>query len=145
MTETKRIFIDTSGWVELILKGEKYHKDVANYFIDEDKKGSKFFTNDYVLDEAWTKLITSHSFTAAKALREKTRQAQEVFKLHIIWTDEILFNQAWEAFEKFSEHKLSFTDALIARVVQSLKIDEILSLDKGFQKVGFTVKPDIGQ
>lgn len=68
---TSRIFIDTSAWIEIILKNEIYHKQMAGYFLTANKKGAKFFTCDYVLDEAWTRLITNHSFLSAKFLREK--------------------------------------------------------------------------
>ncbi|MEK7188614.1 MAG: PIN domain-containing protein [Patescibacteria group bacterium] len=145
MIDPKRIFIDTSAWVELMLKGEKYHQEVSSYFTNEDRKGSIFFTNDYVLDETWTRLLTWQGLFYAKSLRKKTREAQKVLKLNIIWTDENIFNRSWKNFEKFGEHKLSFTDAVITTVVKDLRIDEILTLDAGFQKVGFTVKPDIRQ
>lgn len=141
MTNSKRIFIDTSGWIELILKGELHHKAVVTYFTQEQRHDSKFFTNDYVLDEAWTRLITQQSFSSAQALREKTSQAQKNRQLAILWTDETLFNRAWDNFEKYREHKLSFTDAVIATLVKDFKIDEILTLDQDFSKIGFSVKP----
>lgn len=136
-----RVFIDTSGWIELILKGEVYHQPVLKYFHQELKAGSKLFTNDYVLVESWTRLITNQSFRSAKRLRQKTLEAQKQKQLLILHTDEILFQHAWSNFQKFREHRLSFTDAVIYTVVKELKIDEILSLDQGFKKVGLTVRP----
>lgn len=138
---SKRIFVDTSAWIEIILKGEKYSREVTAYFVSQLEAGSKFFTNDYVLDEAWTRLITQQSFFSAKALRAKTKQAERLGKLAIIWTDEVLFNRTWETFAKFSEHKLSFTDSLIITVAKDFRINEILTLDQGFKKAGLTVRP----
>lgn len=138
---SKRIFVDASAWIEIILKGEKFTKQVTDYFFYQLKAGSKFFTNDYVLDEAWTRLITQQSFSSAKALRTKTNLAERLGKLAIIWTDEVLFNRAWVTFSKFSEHKLSFTDSVIITVVKDLRINEILTLDQGFKKAGLIVRP----
>lgn len=141
MTKQKRIFIDTSGWIELILSGEIHHRAAAAYFVQESRAGSKFFTNDYVMDEAWTRLITNQSLTSAKALRAKTKEAERQRQLLVLWTDEAIFNRAWKKFTKFAEHKLSFTDAVIATIVEDLKIDEILTLDRGFKKIGLTIRP----
>lgn len=138
---SKRIFVDTSAWIEIILKGEKYSQEVTAYFVSQLEAGSKFFTNDYVLDEAWTRLITQQSFFSAKALRTKTKQAERLGKLAIIWTDEVLFNRTWETFAKFSDHRLSFTDSLIITVAKDFRINEILTLDQGFKKAGLTVRP----
>lgn len=141
MTKIKRIFIDASGWIEFLLKGEIYHKKVNDYFFDELKKGSRFFTSDYVLDEAFTRLLTCQSFRSAKALRTKTKQAEKQKELLIFFTDETIFNNAWKIFTKFSEHKFSFTDAAIMSFVEKFKIDEILTLDQGFKRVGLTIRP----
>jgi predicted nucleic acid-binding protein len=138
---SKRIFVDTSAWIEIILKGEKFSKKVADYFVSQLEVGSKFFTNDYVLDEAWTRLITQQSFSSAKALRIKTKQAEKLGKLAVIWTDEVLFNRAWETFAKFSDRKLSFTDSVIMTMVRDFRIDEIMTLDQGFKKAGLIIRP----
>jgi len=137
----KRIFIDTSGWIELVLSGEIHHRAAAAYFMAESRAGSKFFTNDYVLDEAWTRLVTNQSLTSARALRAKTKEAERQRQLLVLWTDKTIFNRAWRSFTKFAEHKLSFTDAVIATVVEDLKIDEILTLDRGFKKIGLAIRP----
>lgn len=139
----KRIFIDTSGWVELILKGERFHREVADYFTAEVEQGSKLFTSDYVLDEAFTRLATNQNFHFAQQLRKKVEEAERVQALLVLWTEETLFEKAWKVFEKYQEHGLSFTDATIATLVWDLKINEILTLDQGFTKVRLTVKPKI--
>lgn len=141
MTNPKRIFIDTSAWIELILRGERYHKEVSTYFLDSLKEGAKFITSDYVLDESWTRLITIQSLTSARALRDKTLGAQRQGQLLIMWTSETLFQKAWKTFLKYAEHTFSFTDATILTIVQELNINEVLTLDQGFKKVRVVTKP----
>lgn len=138
-----KVFIDTSAWVESLLDKEKYHQAVKDCFQKEIEKGSIFFTCDYVIDETFTRLITNQSFSLAEKFKKILENLEAKKEITVLWTDEVLFDKAWENFEKFSEHKLSFTDAVITTVVKDLKIDEILTLDKGFEKVGFTIKPVI--
>lgn len=141
MIEPKRIFIDTSGWIELALKGEIHHPPVTNYFLKEQKQGSKFFTCDYVLDETFTRLLAGQSFRTAKKFKAIIDEAEKSQRLLVLWTDVTLFKKAWAYFVKFAEHKLSFTDALIVTLVKDFKINEVLSLDQGFKKIGLTTKP----
>lgn len=141
MTDANRIFIDTSAWIEFILKKEKYHKLVFDFLISEVRKGSKVFTSDYVLNETFTRLLTNQSFWLVKSFRSKIEELEAEQQIIVLWTDEVLFNKAWANFEKFREHKLSFTDAVIATIVKDLKIDEVLTLDGGFKKIGLVVKP----
>ncbi len=141
MTDSKRIFIDSSAWIEFILTREKHHKKVVDYVISEVKKRSKFFTSDYVLDETFTRLITDQSYHTAKTLKEKVKVLEKERQLLVLWTEEVFFNKAWVVFTKFAEHRLSFTDASIITYAQDLKIDEILTLDTDFKKVGLTTKP----
>lgn len=141
MIKSKRIFVDSSGWIELLLRGEINHDRVRRYFQKELQRGSTFVTSDYVLDESWTRLLTRQSLHAAKLLREKTQQAELKRKLVIVYTDETLFERSWSAFVKFADQRLSFTDATIATIVSHFKIDEILTLDGGFKKIGLTIRP----
>lgn len=138
-----KIFIDSSAWVELCLKKEKYHQQVADYFISSDKKGGKFFTSDYVLDETYTRLMTRQGIKECKYLKSIVQEAVASNHLLILWTDVVIFEKAWKLFMKYSEHRLSFTDCTIAVLIQDLKLDEILTLDQGFAKIGLLVAPAI--
>jgi len=143
MDRPKRIFIDSSAWIDFVLNKEKYHKIIFDYLINEVKRGSKFFTSDYVLDETFTRLLTGQGIKSAKILKDKVKSLEQEKQILVLWTNEVFFNKAWNFFVKFSEHELSFTDATIYNFVKDLKIDEILTLDQGFKKIGLKVKPVI--
>lgn len=139
----KTIFVDTSAWIEYFLENERYSQPVLAYFQNEIKKGSRFVTSDYVLDETLTRLLTNQSVRSANGFYNYIREAEKQKNLLVIWINEGIFQRSWNHFIKFSEHKLSFTDATIATFVKDLRIDEILTLDQGFTKVGFTVRPKL--
>lgn len=143
MTNSKRIFVDTSAWIAFLLKDETHHSKVHAYFDKETKARSEFFTSDYVLDETYTRLLTNQSIYSAKKFKEKINDAKQLKRLTLLWTDKTVCDKAWEYFMKFSDHKLSFTDATIYTFVKNFKIDEVLTLDKGFKKVGLVTKPMI--
>lgn len=143
MTNSKRIFVDTSAWVAFVLKDETNHRKVHAYFDNETKAKSVFFTSDYVLDETYTRLLTNQSVFSAKKFREKIIEAKEMERLAILWTDKGICDKAWEYFMKFSDHKLSFTDATIYTLVKKFTIDEVLTLDKGFKKSGLVIRPAV--
>lgn len=143
MTDPKTIFVDTSAWIDFILEGEQHHQPIFDYLIKEVKKGSKMLTCDYVLDETYTRLATGQSFSSAKILKEKVKALEAQKQLVVLWTDEVFFDKAWLNFVKFAEHKLSFTDALIATYAKDLKISEVLTLDQGFAKIGLITAPTL--
>lgn len=142
---TKRVFIDTSAWVAYLLKGEKNHKRISAYLNNLIKSRAELFTSDFVLSETWTRLITSQGFYYASALRSKTKQAESENLLTIFHTRESFFEETWDIFEKFSDKKLSYTDANIILYLRKFKVDEILTLDGDFTKAGFKTYPDLGQ
>lgn len=139
--ERNRIFIDSSAWLAFMLQGEPNHKEVVKLMADETKSGTRFFTCDYVLDEVFTRLITTQGLRSIKKFDQLIKKAEEQKQLLILWTDATLFKKAWGYFVKFHEHKLSFTDSLIVAMVKDFKINIVLSLDQGFKKVGFNVRP----
>jgi predicted nucleic acid-binding protein len=137
----KKIFIDSSGWISYLLKGEAYHQEVSNYITGEVKNGSEFFTSDYVLDETYTWLLMRQSLQVVRKFSQRIKKAEAQKNLLVVWVEKLIFAETWKYFVKFYEHKLSFTDATIIAFAKELKLDEILTLDRGFSKVGLTTKP----
>ena len=139
--EHKRIFIDSSAWIAYILKGEPNHQEVFDYLTGEVRLKSKLFTSDYVLDETFTRLLNTQGIKTVKNFKARLSLAEKQNQLLVFWTDETLFARSWPVFQKFAEHKLSFTDVTIFTLVKDFKLDEVLTLDQGFKKVGLTVRP----
>ena len=137
----KRIFIDSSAWIAYMLKGEPNHQAVFDYLTGEIRLKSKLFTSDYVLDETFTRLLNTQGITTVKKFKTHLSLTEKQGQLLVFWTDETLFTRSWPLFQKFAEHKLSFTDVTIFTLAKDFKLDEVLSLDQGFKKVGLTVRP----
>jgi predicted nucleic acid-binding protein len=62
-------------------------------------------------------------------------KAEQNAEIKIVFIDSLFFKKAQEAFLKFSEHKISFTDAVSYVLCKEFKIDEIFTLDADFKKM----------
>lgn len=138
---TNRIFVDTSAWLAYFIKGEQWHQETYDYFQHHIHRGCHFFSSDYVLDECYTRLITQQSFHHAQKFKQLVDSAARMATLLILFTDTTIFKKAWINFKKYQEHRLSFTDATITVYMQDFKLTEIMTLDQGFAKAGFTTSP----
>jgi len=67
---------------------------------------------------------------------QRVNQLQEEGSLKVFQLDGALFTQAEKALLRFSEHKLSFTDASIYVTATLYDMDEIFTLDEDFRKIG---------
>lgn len=128
-----KVFIDTSAFVALLVESETDHEKVAQKYRLLRQERAAFVTSDYILDELFTRLlffkldIRKH----VKKLRESTDR-NEIGVLHI---DESLFEKSLEVFLKFSDHKISFTDATSYVLYKDFALDEIFTLDDDFRKM----------
>jgi hypothetical protein len=143
MSNSLRLFIDTSCWIEYLLDGERYHSLISQYLNNQIESQSIFLTSDYVLDEAYTRLLTNHSLFAAETLNKMVEDMRQTKNLMILFTDPTIFQKAWKVFKKYADHRLSFTDATIAVYVQDLKLDTIVTLDRDFALAGFPTTPKL--
>ncbi|TSC88154.1 MAG: nucleic acid-binding protein, contains PIN domain [Microgenomates group bacterium Gr01-1014_16] len=139
---TKTVFIDTSAWLAFLLSGEKQHQVIDKYVKRLISQKARLFTSDYILDETWTRLVTNQNFSSASSLRQIVKEAHKKGHLSVFFTLETFFEETWQIFEKFSNLKLSFTDATIIFYSRKFKIDEVVTLDEGIKKAGLKVFPN---
>ena len=130
-----KVFIDTGIFIALFVSSERYHSKVSKKYKDYRKQRAQLFTSYYILDELFTRLIYDFgkSFTQkAIDLLNKSIEKEELVVLDI---DEAIFKKAQEVMIKFSEHKISLTDATSYILYKDLSLDEIFTLDDDFKKI----------
>lgn len=137
----KKIFVDTSAWINFLLEGEPGHREAGAYMEKEIKKGAKLLTSNLVLVETATRLLYDHSLRVAQAFRRQVEEAEKQRRLAVLWVDEPVLHEAWEVFEKFAEHKLSLTDATSVVLMKRMKLSVIFAFDDDFRKVGLRMEP----
>lgn len=128
-----KIFIDTSAFVALLVESETDHKKVATIYLDYRQHRATFLTSDYVLDELFTRLL--YYKLDIKKYIEKLRSSIAKNEITVLHIDEGLFEKALDVFLKFSDHKISFTDATSYILYKDFALDEIFTLDQDFKKM----------
>lgn len=128
-----KVFIDTSAFVALLVDKEIDHKIVAKKYHEYRQKRAILFTSDYILDELFTRLLYFKQFDIKKYI-QKLKASISAGEITVLRIDETLFEKAFEAFLKFSEHRISFTDATSYVLYKNFALDEVFTLDDDFKK-----------
>ena len=132
------IFIDTSAFIALYLKGDEFDERAA-LFLDKTDKKTIFLTSNYILDEVYTFLRSNKGKETAISFAEFLAQNSQIVILKRIGLEDE--KKAFELFRKLDLSKLSFTDCTSFALMKRLEIKEVFSFDKHFAKAGFEVIP----
>lgn len=128
-----KVFIDTSAFVAVLVESETDHKKVAKKYSDYRQHRATFLTSDYVLDELFTRLL--YYKLDLRIYIEKLKGSIARSEITVLHINEGLFEKALNAFLKFSDHKISFTDATSYVLYKDFSLDEIFTLDSDFKKL----------
>lgn len=128
-----RTFVDTGAFLALEIENDQNHAAAEQTFVGLKDKRALFFTNDYVLVESYTRLIYDVHLKAAQKFHEYITtliDKNQLILLDVTPTDR---NQAWQELKRYSDHKLSFTDATIIVNFKNYHLEEIFTFDKHFK------------
>jgi uncharacterized protein len=135
-----KLFVDTSGWIGLSDKSDKYHARAAAAFASLAGRPCKFITTDYVLDETITRLTTFCSHTEAAAFGRWALASPFIEIIHI---DEPLWQAAWEMFQIYDDKVWSFTDCASFVVMRQWRLHQAFAFDRHFRQAGFQLWPGV--
>lgn len=130
-----KILIDTSMFVALFVENELHHKKVVEKYLEYKNQRVIFFTSYYILDELFTRLLY-YGETNIKSYIQILQESITANEITVLEVNEGVFQKSLQSFLKFSEHKLSFTDASTYTLYKDFSIDEIFTLDSDFKKIG---------
>lgn len=128
-----KVFIDTSALIALLVDREEFHLKVANQYRNYRQSRATLFTSDYVLDELFTRLLY-YRIDIGKHIN-KLKSSISANELIILYMNENLFNKSVDIFLKFSDQKISFTDATSYVLYKDLSLDEVFTLDRDFKRM----------
>ena len=129
------IFIDTSGFYALLVRGDDRHHPAQVVMHKAAEKKQRFVTTDYVLDETATLLMARHCSSVIPALFESVSASQAC---RIVWMDSERFEKTKGLFIKNIANSWSFTDCFSFILMRELRLREALSNDQHFRDAGFT-------
>ncbi len=134
-----KVFIDTSAFIALFIKTEIDHDAVVEKYQHYQQERAICFSSDYVFSECYTRLIYDIGPGKAVKIIQSLEESRKQKEIEILRVDEEIFEKAFGVFLKFSEHKISFTDATSYVLFQSFAFDEIFTLDTDFKKLRLPV------
>ena len=130
-----KVLIDTSAFIAYFIKQDEFHDNALSKYNFYIQQKATLLTSDYVLDE----LLTWFSAKQPKHILEKLVNAlqkmQSTGEIRVLDIDKPIFKKAMEALLKFSDHKISFTDATSYTLLKSFALDEVFTLDDDFRKI----------
>lgn len=132
------IFIDTSAFIALYLKGDSFHPQAIE-FLKEVQRKTTFLTSNFILDEVYTFLRANKGKKVAVDFAEFLAQNAEVVKLRRISLEDE--KEAFGYFKKYDFSGLSFTDCTSFALMKRLEIKEVFTFDQHFSKAGFKILP----
>lgn len=128
-----KVFIDTSALVALLVDKEQFHLKVVRKYKDYRQARTVLFTSYYILDELFTRLLY-YKVDIRKHI-QKLKDSIAANELTVLQIDDTLFNKSVDIFLKFSDHKISFTDATSYILYKDFALDEVFTLDDDFKKI----------
>ena len=132
----EKIFVDTSAWVGLFGKNDKYHLKAVKIFKSIQKTSGVLYTSDYVIDETVT------------TIRMNSNHAQSIFAMDAILNSRMTaiihvspdyFSKSTQLYKKYEEQRFSFTDISSFVICQHLHISNVFSFDAHFRIAGFNL------
>lgn len=118
----------------VILKGESLHQKAIAKYTDYKQNRVRLITSTYVLDELFTRCLYRAGSHGAKMALSLINQAISNNELEVLDIDSQIFKKSQDVFLKFSDQKISFTDATSVCLYKDFALDEIFTLDKDFKK-----------
>lgn len=132
------VFVDTGVFYAHHDTDASRH-DVASQALTRVLQSPEYgqvLTSEYVYDETVT-LTYRRTARVSDAMEVGRRIRGEGYPdaIELLYSSPKLFEEAVKAYEKYTEHELSFTDAMTVAMIESRGIDTVLSFDDDFDGV----------
>lgn len=132
-----KLFLDTSALIALLNPRDQYHKKIKQY-LENTQQSLRGVTSNLVLSELMT--FFSRHGSLNDVLRFQTEMLSNPH-FSIIWVDKELHEVASQILKKFSDHRLSFTDASSFAIMKRERVSCALTFDEDFKRAGFESVP----
>lgn len=135
--KTASVFIDTSALIALVHPRDQYHSTIHAYF-ERSGESMRGMTSNLVLAEFLSFFARHGNLEAALRFHDKMLQNAD---LKVLWVDLPLHRESSDLLSKFSDQRLSFTDASSFAIMKKERLTQVLTFDENFRKAGFQSLP----
>ena len=128
------VFMDTAGFLALWDAADAHHGRALRLQSELARKGRRFLTTDYVIDEIVTLLLVRHSHSAAADFLQTVTTSES---LQLQWVGPDRFHAAAGFFARHIDKEWSFTDCVSFELMHELNIRDAFTTDRHFRQAGF--------
>ena len=128
------VFMDTAGFLGLWDAADEHHAQALRLQDELARKGRRFLTTDYIIDETVTLLLVRHSHAAAADFLQTVTNSES---MQLLWITPDRFHAAAAFFARHADKEWSFTDCVSFGVMHELNLRDCFTTDQHFRQAGF--------
>jgi uncharacterized protein len=128
------VLMDTAGFLALWDAADEHHGRAVRLQGELVRKGRRFLTTDYIVDETVTLLLMRHSHSAAADFLQTVTSSES---LHLHWVTPDRFHAAAAFFARHDDKGWSFTDCVSFDLMHELNVQDCFTTDQHFRQAGF--------
>ena len=132
------IFVDTGAFIARYVRRDNHHRQAKRAWSEIERNHVRCFTSNFVLDETFTWLGRRASYAFAA---DRARSLLHSAALTILRPDAEDEEEAVEAFTKFADQQVSFTDCVSFVLMRRNRLERAFTFDRHFASAGFEVIP----
>lgn len=130
------IFVDTSAWVALFVRGDRFHEEASAFWGKLRAKSAAPVSTFDVFGETLTVIRGRASLEAATEFGEAFLSSEVLVRAEV---DGALRREAWSLFKQYRDKPLSFTDCTSFALMRRRGLRHAFSFDDDFRRLGFEV------
>jgi uncharacterized protein len=136
-----RVFIDSGGWLSVLVRTDRHYQVGKSYFDRLLAQRARIWTTSLILDEVITRLRYDVGHAQAAEFIRLVQRSVAAGTLSVSEIDREMWACAEELFLKYSESKLSFTDCTSFALLRVMDADEVFGFHSHFEMMGFPLQP----
>ena len=130
------VFVDTSGWANLLVRSEPFHKSAVQLMESIRRKHRRVVTSNYVLAEL-SALLMSPLRVPAEARLTVLNRIRTAGWVEVFHVDESCDASGWEYLLSRRDKDFSLVDCSSFVIMRRREIAEALTSDGHFEQAGF--------
>lgn len=131
----KKVFVDTSGWLAVLLSSDFHHQRAIEYYRKMLASGHDLVTHDGILLELGNALSGLQTRNIVLNLIQKIFSSQ---KIELIPLTSELLDSGWKLYSERPDKEWGIVDCISFELMKRLNISEALTADRHFEQAGFT-------
>ncbi|MBE9221760.1 type II toxin-antitoxin system VapC family toxin [Cyanobacterium stanieri LEGE 03274] len=133
--QISNIFVDTSGWGNLVDSSQNYHQDAVKIYRQIIQNKKKLITTNYIISEL-SVLLSSPLHIPRVKIIEFINSLKISNHVNIIHVDEYIDSLAWDLFKNRPDKNWSLVDYSSFILMKEKRLTQALTNDHHFEQAG---------